>query len=183
MTPDHSPTQDRREPIGMTGDPTPTGHRPVGRLINCNQHRTTRRRFLVSGARLAQSVLLLSAHCQGQLTTLTTRRIDRSDLFSSELRETAASGSSQKLWRDAASSRCRAGRVPHGPPSHLDPGSDPPRRLKVEGGTNRSGLRRLDFPSPLPGHGLARRRVARISSKDKTPFAPRCARTDRGRGC
>src|SRR5512142_860670 len=31
--------------------------------------------LLVSGARLAQSVLLLSAHAQGQLPTITTRRI------------------------------------------------------------------------------------------------------------
>src|SRR5215213_7177521 len=37
--------------------------------------------LLVSGARLAQSVLLLSAHAQGQLPTITTRRIGPALIF------------------------------------------------------------------------------------------------------
>src|SRR4029077_2340236 len=37
--------------------------------------------LLVSGARLAHSVLLLSAHAQGQLSTITTRRIGPSLIF------------------------------------------------------------------------------------------------------
>ena len=37
--------------------------------------------LLVSGARLAQSVLLLSAHAKGQLPTITTRRIGPALLF------------------------------------------------------------------------------------------------------
>src|SRR4051795_3088196 len=42
--------------------------------------------LLVSGARLAQSVLLLSAHAKGQLSTITTRRIGPALIF-------------QRLWQ------------------------------------------------------------------------------------
>src|SRR4029453_19484572 len=43
--------------------------------------------LLVSGARLSQSVLLLSAHAQGQLPTITTRRIGPALIF-------------QRLWQE-----------------------------------------------------------------------------------
>src|SRR5512143_848166 len=48
--------------------------------------------LLVSGARLAQSVLLLSAHAQGQLPTITTRRIGPALIF-------------QRLWRETGCQR------------------------------------------------------------------------------
>src|SRR5256885_15561370 len=44
--------------------------------------------LLVSGARLAQSVLLLSAHAKGQLPTITTRRIGPALVFERLWRET-----------------------------------------------------------------------------------------------
>ena len=44
--------------------------------------------LLVSGARLAQSVLLLSAHTKGQLTPITTRRIGPVLIFERLWRET-----------------------------------------------------------------------------------------------
>src|SRR5512135_2527771 len=48
--------------------------------------------LLVSGARLAQSVLLLSAHAQGQLPTITTRRIGPTLIF-------------QRLWQQTGCQR------------------------------------------------------------------------------
>src|SRR5512142_3083054 len=44
--------------------------------------------LLASGARLAQSVLLLSAHAKGQLPTITTRRIGPALIFERLWRET-----------------------------------------------------------------------------------------------
>ena len=48
--------------------------------------------LLVSGARLAQSVLLLSVHAKGQLPTITTRRIGPALIF-------------ERLWRERVQSR------------------------------------------------------------------------------
>ena len=48
--------------------------------------------LLASGARLAQSVLLLSAHAKGQLTTITTRRIGPALIF-------------ERLWRETGCQR------------------------------------------------------------------------------
>src|SRR3954452_2145592 len=48
--------------------------------------------LLVSGARLAQSVLLISAHAEGQLPTITTRRIGPALIF-------------QRLWRETGCQR------------------------------------------------------------------------------
>src|SRR5450755_4062974 len=48
--------------------------------------------LLISGARLAQSVLLLSAHAKGQLTTITTRRIGPALIF-------------ERLWRETGCQR------------------------------------------------------------------------------
>jgi hypothetical protein len=48
--------------------------------------------LLASGARLSQSVLLLSAHAQGQLPTITTRRIGPALIF-------------QRLWRETGCQR------------------------------------------------------------------------------
>src|SRR5436853_3843134 len=48
--------------------------------------------LLVSGARLAQSVLLLSAHAKGQLPTITTRRIGPALVF-------------ERLWRETGCQR------------------------------------------------------------------------------
>src|SRR5512135_730089 len=54
--------------------------------------------LLVSGARLAQSVLLLSAHAQGQLPTITTRRIGPALVFERLWRETGCQPESSPVW-------------------------------------------------------------------------------------
>src|SRR3954471_6954787 len=51
--------------------------------------------LLVSGARLAQSVLLISAHAKGQLPTITTRRIGPALIF-------------QRLWQQTGCQRAIA---------------------------------------------------------------------------
>src|SRR5512142_3075638 len=53
--------------------------------------------LLVSGARLTQSVLLLSAHAQGQLPTITTRRIGPALVFERLWRETGCQPASEQL--------------------------------------------------------------------------------------
>jgi hypothetical protein len=132
--------------------------------------------LLVSGARLAQSVLLLSAHAKGQLPTLTTRRIGPALIF-------------ERLWRETG---CR--RVIEG---LLDG-----RRFEfdVERAVFLTVLHRLFAPgsdraadkwktdSPIDGcealqlHHLYRamawlgEELPQGQQKDKTPFAPRCTK-------
>src|SRR5512146_3189769 len=64
---------------------------PLGRLDPLQQ-RGQLDALLVSGARLAQSVLRLSAHAKGQLPTLTTRRIEPALIF-------------QRLWQQTGCQR------------------------------------------------------------------------------
>jgi hypothetical protein len=52
--------------------------------------------LLTSGARLSQSILLLSAHAQGQLPTITTRRIGPALIF-------------ERLWRETGCQRAIEG--------------------------------------------------------------------------
>src|SRR5512135_2517107 len=63
----------------------------LGRLDQLQQS-GQRDALLVSGARLAQSVLLLSAHAKGQLPTITTRRIGPALIF-------------ERLWRETGCQR------------------------------------------------------------------------------
>src|SRR6202022_4601810 len=53
--------------------------------------------LLVSGARLAQSVLLLSAHARGQLPTVTTRRIGPALIFARLSQQTGCPQVTQEL--------------------------------------------------------------------------------------
>src|SRR5262249_16842213 len=53
--------------------------------------------LLASGARLAQSVLLLSAHARGQLPTVTTRRIGPALIFERLWRETECQRAIEQL--------------------------------------------------------------------------------------
>src|SRR5262245_20016168 len=84
---------DRREPLG--GRPTtPTGPRHPGAARPPPTVRPTRRRAGLR--RLAQSVLLLSAHAKGQLPTITTRRIGPALIF-------------ERLWRETGCQRAIEG--------------------------------------------------------------------------
>jgi len=53
--------------------------------------------LLASGARLAQSVLLLSAHAKGQIPTITTRRIGPALVFERLWRQTGCKGAIERL--------------------------------------------------------------------------------------
>lgn len=130
--------------------------------------------LLVSGARLAQSVLLLSAHAKGQVPTITTRRIGPALIF-------------ERLWRQTG---CR-----HVVEQLLDG-----RRFEFDveravfltvlhrlfdSGSDRAADRwRQDYQiegcDDLRLHHLYRamawlgEELPRDQQKDKTPFAPRC---------
>ena len=130
--------------------------------------------LLASGARLAQSVLLLSAHAKGQLTTITNRRIGPALIF-------------ERLWRETG---CR--RVVE----HLLEGRrfefDVERavfltvlhRLFGSGSDRAADKWRQDYQieggDDLQLHHLYRamawlgEELPKDQQKDKTPFSPRC---------
>ena len=130
--------------------------------------------LLVSGARLAQSVLLLSAHAKGQVPVITTRRIGPALIF-------------ERLWRETGCQRVIAqlleGRryefdveravfltVLH---RLINPGSDRAADrwksdYQIEGG-NDLQLHHLYRAMAWLGEELPK-----DQQKDKTPFAPRC---------
>ena len=133
--------------------------------------------LLASGARLAQSVLLISEHAQGRLPTISVRHIGPALVF-------------QRLWEATG---CRhvveqllKGRRFEFPLERavfltvlhrlFDPGSDRAAD-KWRDGLRDRGMRRPPAPSPLPGDGLARRRAARRRSRPtgrrSHPAAPR----------
>jgi transposase len=130
--------------------------------------------LLVSGARLAQSVLLLSAHAKGQLPTITTRRIGPALIF-------------ERLWQQTG---CR-----HVIDKHLAGRRfefDLERavfltvlhRLFASGSDRAANKWRTDYQieggDDLELHHLYRamawlgEELPKDQQKDKTPFAPRC---------
>jgi transposase len=130
--------------------------------------------LLVSGARLAQSVLLLSAHAKGQLPTITTRRIGPALVF-------------ERLWRETGCQRVI---------EHLLDGRrfefDVERavfltvlhRLFAPGSDRAADKWRTDYQidgcDSLQLHHLYRamawlgEELPRDQQQGKTPFAPRC---------
>jgi hypothetical protein len=132
--------------------------------------------LLVSGARLAQSVLLLSAHTKGQLPTITTRRIGPALIF-------------ERLWQQTGCQRVIEGLL-DGRRFEFDveraifltvlhrlfaPGSD---RAADKWKTDYQ----IDGCEPLQLHHLYRamawlgEELPQGQQKDKTPFAPRCTK-------
>ncbi|HMB04714.1 MAG TPA: IS1634 family transposase [Isosphaeraceae bacterium] len=132
--------------------------------------------LLVSGARLAQSVLLLSAHAKGQLPTITTRRIGPALVF-------------ERLWREAGCQRVieqlldgrrfefdveRAGflTVLH---RLFDPGSD-------RAADKWRAAYQIEGCESLQRHHLHRamawlgEELPQDQQAGKTPFAPRCTK-------
>src|SRR5512135_3630157 len=132
--------------------------------------------LLVSGARLAQSVLLLSAHAQGQLPTITTRRIGPALIF-------------QRLWQQPGCQRVieqlldgrrfefNVERAIFLTVLHrlFDPGSD---RAADKWRTDYQ----IEGCEPRQLHHLYRamawlgEELPQDQQKGKTPFAPRCTK-------
>src|ERR1700736_4747480 len=130
--------------------------------------------LLVSGARLAQSVLLLSAHAKGQLTTITTRRIGPTLIFERLWRETGCQRVIEHLL-EGRRFECDVERAVFLTVLHrlFDPGSD-----------RAADKWKSDYPiegcDDLRLHHLYRamawlgEELPTDQQKDKTLFAPRC---------
>jgi transposase len=130
--------------------------------------------LLVSGARLAQSVLLLSAHAKGQLPTITTRRIGPALIF-------------ERLWHQTG---CRhvIEQLLNGRRFEFDLERavflTVLHRLFASGSDRAADKWRTDYQiegcDDLELHHLYRamawlgEELPKDQQKDKTPFAPRC---------
>ena len=132
--------------------------------------------LLVSGARLAQSVLLLSAHAKGQLPTITTRRIGPALIF-------------ERLWRETGCRRAIEGLL-DGRRFEFDVERavflTVLHRLFAPGSDRAADKWKADYQidgcEPLQLHHLYRamawlgEELPHGQQKDKTPFAPRCTK-------
>jgi transposase len=132
--------------------------------------------LLVSGARLAQSVLLLSAHAKGQLPTITTRRSGPALVFERLWQQTGCRRVIQQLLEgrrfEFDVERAIFLTVLH---RLFAPGSDRAADKWQQG-------YQIDGCEPLQLHHLYRamawlgEALPRDQQKDKTPFAPRCTK-------
>src|SRR5512144_931777 len=132
--------------------------------------------LLVSGARLAQSVLLLSAHAKGQLPTITTLRIGPALIFERLWRETGCQRVIEQLL-DGRRFECDVERAVFLTALH---------RLFAPGSDRAADKWRADYQ--IDGCELLQqyhlyRAMAWLGEelpdgqqKDKTPFAPRCVK-------
>ena len=130
--------------------------------------------LLVSGARLAQSVLLLSAHAKGQVPTITTRRIGPALIFQRLWRETGCQHVVEQLL-DGRRFEFDVERAVFLTVLH---------RLFAPGSDRAADKWRTDYQIPgcdaLQLHPLYRamawlgEELPTDQQKDKTPFAPRC---------
>jgi hypothetical protein len=132
--------------------------------------------LLVSGARLAQSVLLLSAHAKGQVPTITTRRIGPALIFERLWRETGCQRAIEQLLEgrhfEFDVERAVLLTVLH---RLINPGSDRAADkwksdYQIEGG-DALQLHHLYRAMAWLGEELPE-----DQQKDKTPFAPRCTK-------
>jgi hypothetical protein len=130
--------------------------------------------LLVSGARLAQSVLLLSAHAKGQLPTITTRRIGPALIFERLWQQTGCRNVVEQLLKgrrfEFDVERAVFLTVLH---RLFDPGSDRAAdqwksAYQIEGG---DALRLHHLYRAMAWLG---EELPTDQQKDKTPFAPRC---------
>src|SRR3954454_21480395 len=132
--------------------------------------------LLVSGARLAQSVLLLSAHAKGQLPTITPRRIGPALVFERLWRETGCRRVIEQLL-DGRRFEFDVERAVFLTVLHrlFAPGSD---RAADKWKTDYQ----IDGCEPVQLHHLYRamaclgEELPQDQQKDKTPFAPRCTK-------
>ena len=132
--------------------------------------------LLASGARLAQSVLLLSAHTKGQLPTVTTRRIGPALIF-------------ERLWQQTGCQRAIEGLL-NGRRFEFDVERaiflTVLHRLFAPGSDRAADKWKQDYQidacEPLQLHHLYRtmawlgEELPQGQQKDKTPFAPRCTK-------
>jgi transposase len=130
--------------------------------------------LLVSGARLSQSVLLLSEHAQGQLTTITTQRIGPALIF-------------QRLWQETGCQRVIE-RLLEGRRFEFDVERaiflTVLHRLFAPGSDRAADKWKADYQidrcEPLQLHHLYRamawlgEELPQDKQKGRTPFAPRC---------
>jgi transposase len=130
--------------------------------------------LLASGARLSQSVLLLSAHAKGQLPTITTRRIGPALIFERLWQQTGCRHVIEQLL-DARRYEFDVERAVFLTVLHrlMNPGSDRAADkwksdYQIEGG-NDLQLHHLYRAMAWLGEELPE-----DQQKDKTPFAPRC---------
>jgi len=132
--------------------------------------------LLVSGARLAQSVLLLSAHAKGQLPTITTRRIGPALIFERLWQQTGCRHVVEQLLKgrrfEFDVERAVFLTVLHRLfASGSDRAADKWRRgYQIEGGDDLQ-LHHLYRAMAWLGEELPAGQ-----QKDKTPFAPRCVK-------
>ena len=132
--------------------------------------------LLLSGARLAQSVLLLSAHAQGQLPTITTRRIGPALIFERLWQQTGCQRVIEQLL-DGRRFEFNVERAILLTVLHrlFDPGSD---RAADKWRTDYQ----IEGCEPLQLHHLYRamawlgEELPQDQQKNKTPFAPRCTK-------
>ena len=165
---------DRREPLGGGR----TRQRVVATLGRLDQLQQTGQldALLVSGARLAQSVLLLSAHAQGQLPTITTRRIGPALIFERLWQQTGCQRVIEQLL-DGRRFEFNVERAIFLTVLHrlFDPGSD---RAADKWRTDSQ----IEGCEPLQLHHLYRamawlgEELPQDQQKGKTPFAPRCTK-------
>jgi hypothetical protein len=132
--------------------------------------------LLVSGARLAQSILLLSAHSKGQLPTITTRRIGPALVFQRLWQQTGCQRVIEHLL-DGRRFECDVERAIFLTVLHrlFDPGSD---RAADKWRTDYQ----IDGCESLQLHHLYRtmawlgEALPQDQQTGKTPFAPRCTK-------
>jgi transposase len=132
--------------------------------------------LLVSGARFAQSVLLLSAHAKGQVPVITTRRIGPALVFERLWRETGCQRVIHQLLEERRFEfdveRAVFLAVLH---RLINPGSDRAADkwktdYQIEGG---DALQLHHFYRAMAWLG---EELPKDHQKDKTPFAPRCTK-------
>ena len=130
--------------------------------------------LLVSGARLAQSVLLLSAHAKGQLPTITTRRIGPALIFERLWRETGCQRVIEQLLEgrrfEFDVERAVFLTVLH---RLFDPGSDRAAD-KWKSDYQIEGCDDLQLHHLYRAMAWLGEELPTDQQKDKTPFAPRC---------
>src|SRR5512135_861423 len=159
----------------VDGRPLQRGIGTLGRRDQL-QHSGQLDALLISGARLAQSVLLLSAHAKGQLPTITTRRIGPALIFERLWRETGCQRVIEQLL-DGRRFECDVERAVFLTVLH---------RLFAPGSDRAADTWRADYQ--IDGCELLQlyhlyRAMAWLGEElpdgqqeDKTPFAPRCVK-------
>jgi hypothetical protein len=130
--------------------------------------------LLVSGARLAQSVLLLSAHAKGQLPTITTRRIGPALIFQRLWKETGCQRAIEQLL-DGRRFECDIERAIFLTVLHrlVEPGSDRAAD-KWRADYQIDGCEALQLHHLYRAMAWLGEELPEAQQKDRTPFAPRC---------